>query len=565
MPPSSAKLLSEIWNRGQQPGLYYCMSTKSQGGKWRDHYFKTPADPKVIRRFIKEYSDHNLYFCPTLLTDKRRRKEYVADSAVLWADLDESRPGNCPIRPQIAWLSSPDRYAGLWFLDASERPDRLEELNKTLSAACHADMGGWDLTQVLRIPGTRNYKYRGGPKGKLLWYDQNELASTEFKHLTNGHREDADDVFKRVKAKLPIRVKKLLTATSNKEGKRSDVLWFLERSLFESKVSEEDCFTLLKNCIWNKFEDRRNGDAQLRNEISKAYVTDSKPNTKPRANSTRVDSDSQELNVHQLSGVTPEKIDWLWYPYIPRGKVTLLEGDPGLGKSWATMAIAAAVSRGRKLPGQKVARNGKVLVLSAEDGIADTIRPRVGSLEANLRKVFAIDEPVIMDEEGIERVGQQIRVIKPQLVVLDPLVAYMGGKIDLHKANETRTIMSGLAHLAQTHHVAILAVRHLTKGQRDKSVYRGIGSIDIIGAARSAILVGQHPFDERDRVMVHIKSNLAHSGKSIRYRLRPESSRPFRWIGLCDITAPELLHETVPTKSKTQDGDDENSSKSSKS
>src|SRR5262249_20119760 len=157
---------------------------------------------------------------------------------------------------------------------------------------------------------------------------------------------------------------------------------------------------------------------------------------------------------------------WLWHPYIPTAKVTSIEGDPGLGKSFLTTAIAAAQSKGAGLPGDTSPRVPKpVLMLTAEDGLNDTLRPRLDALGADLRLVHAVDISWDLDREGLVRFGTIIAGVKPVLVVVDPLVAFMGAKLDLHKANQVRSIMAGMAKIARDQNVAITVVRTSRKGR----------------------------------------------------------------------------------------------------
>ncbi|MDQ3753180.1 MAG: AAA family ATPase [Acidobacteriota bacterium] len=132
-----------------------------------------------------------------------------------------------------------------------------------------------------------------------------------------------------------------------------------------------------------------------------------------------------------MADVAPEQVAWLWHPYIPRGKFTLLEGDPGLGKSWLTCALACAVSRGRGLPNAAPFKAGNVLMLSAEDGLGATLRPRLDSVGADMQRVFALAEPLTFDELGLLRLEAAIIEHRPVLVVIDPLFAFTGGKVDI--------------------------------------------------------------------------------------------------------------------------------------
>ena len=197
----------------------------------------------------------------------------------------------------------------------------------------------------------------------------------------------------------------------------------------------------------------------------------------------------EESPIICMADVEPEDVSWLWYPYIPRGKLTLLEGDPGTGKSWVSLAIATAVSLGVSLPEADPFGPSDVLLLSAEDGLADTIRPRLDRMRADVSRVSAWNRPMVFDSEGMLALEVEIAALRPALVVIDPLIAYMGAKVDTYRANQTRAILAPLAEIAERHDISILAVRHLRKSESSKAIYRGQGSIDFIASARSVLLV----------------------------------------------------------------------------
>jgi 5S rRNA maturation endonuclease (ribonuclease M5) len=239
-----------------------------------------------------------------------------------------------------------------------------------------------------------------------------------------------------------------------------------------------------------------------------------------------------------IAEVEPETVEWLWFPYIPLAKLTLLEGDPGIGKSWVSLAIATAVSQGKGLPNMESTEPAKVLLASAEDGLGDTIRPRLDAMSADVTKIHAIKGSLDFGNSGLVILEAYIERLKPALVIIDPLVAYIGAAVDIHRANETRAVMAKLADIAERHSVAILAIRHLTKGGTLKPIYRGLGSIDLAAACRSILMAGCDPEDTNKRGIVHIKSNLAPMGVAIGYKLTSEG---FYWTGESDLTWQKIL------------------------
>jgi predicted aconitase with swiveling domain len=245
-----------------------------------------------------------------------------------------------------------------------------------------------------------------------------------------------------------------------------------------------------------------------------------------------------------IADVKPTEVEWLWKPYIPLGKVTLFDGDPGVGKSWASCALVAAVTTGNGLPGVVETEPRKVLMLSAEDGLSDTIRPRLEALGAELSRVVA-RPAMTLDQSGMEQLKAQVVRHKPALIIIDPLFAFVGGKKDIYRDNEARTVTTPLAELAQAHSCAIVAVRHLTKLQQ-KAIYAGGGSMAFIGAARSALLFGHDANNPQKFGFVHAKSNLAPKGGAIGYKIEGtlDGRGRFIWTGDTDLTAEQIL--TMP-------------------
>lgn len=530
-----------------RPGLFICISTK-RNNRWKDHFFKTPLDREVLESFFQNYDTnrYDLYFCPHAFKTARRLEVEAVPTKYLWSDLDNANANNVKPRPNIAWESSPNRYACLWILKDTPDLEKTKDLNKKLAYANGADRSGWDITQVLRIPGSRNHKYTDSPHGRLLWYE-----TKPYKDIVpmEGFTQSSTDILK-MHGISPFLIKRL--SSEAKEGKRSEVLWKLENELFERGLTTEEIKIIVKESPWNKFKNR---EKQLDREMEKLKeyhpeMEEGKPIKKiPEKEKKKL----EHITLVPLIDVEPEVIDWLWYPYIPFGKITIIEGDPGLGKSWLTMSLAKVVSQGSKLPHNPAGTTkGPVVIMSAEDGLADTIKPRLKTLGSRGEDIMAIPEPITLTPGACEAITQMLEEIKPKLIIIDPLVAYMGGKVDLHKANETREIMNRLARLAEATHAAVVCVRHLSKGAKDKAIYRGLGSIDLTAAARSCLAIGRNPEDPNEgRVICHIKSNLAPLGKPIGYYLRPGSKAPFEWGEQLSVDVNAVLSQE-PTNMKGQ-------------
>jgi hypothetical protein len=266
-----------------------------------------------------------------------------------------------------------------------------------------------------------------------------------------------------------------------------------------------------------------------------------RPNTiePERPLNSNIKPDEAPLQIVQMADVASEIVRWLWHPYIAFGKLTLLEGDPGLGKSWLTCAMAAGVSCGRGLPGAGIYEAGNVLMLSAEDGLADTLRPRLDAVRADVSRVFALAEPLTFDIAGLVKLEAAIIEYNPLLVIIDPLFAFTGAKADIHRANECRAISAPLAAIAERQGCAIVALRHLGKSRGGgHALNAGIGSIDFTAAARSVLLVGADPDEPNKRAIVQTKNNLAPHGPAVGFKLE---NGQFYWTGESSLTAGRIL------------------------
>ena len=260
--------------------------------------------------------------------------------------------------------------------------------------------------------------------------------------------------------------------------------------------------------------------------------------------------DEPNLKLINMEQVEVEKIDWLLYPFIPFGKVTIVQGDPGEGKTTMVLQIIAKLTKGEAvLPSgsDESALEEKTMDLepvnviyqTAEDGLGDTIKPRLLSAGADCSRVMVIDDNdqalTMMDA----RLEEAIIQTKARLVVLDPIQGFLGTDVDMHRANEIRPLMKRVAVLAEKYHCAIILIGHMNKNSNGKSSYRGLGSIDFQAAARSVLIVGRIKDEPEIRVVCHVKSSLAPEGKSIAFRLDKDTG--FEWIGEYDISADDLL------------------------
>jgi len=255
------------------------------------------------------------------------------------------------------------------------------------------------------------------------------------------------------------------------------------------------------------------------------------------------------LVLTKLASVEPEAVTYLWEPYVPRGKLTLLEGDPGLGKTFLMFALATAVTQGYSLPSQdgrvSPARYppGTVIYLSAEDGIADTLRPRAGILGADLERLYVLEGWTTTGEllpwtfAQLTLLREAIHDLQASLVVIDPLQAYLGADVDMHRANEVRPLLMQLGQVAAQTRCAIVPLRHWNKQVGGKLLYRGMGSIDFSAAARSVLVIGEAPDDERLRIVAQIKHSFGPTGRSMVFSLAADG---FHWHGASELDGDSL-------------------------
>jgi len=245
-----------------------------------------------------------------------------------------------------------------------------------------------------------------------------------------------------------------------------------------------------------------------------------------------------------LSDVEALEVRWLMPPLIPFGMITIMEGDPGIGKSYLAMHIAAQVSVGGSLPGVEKLPKGRVLYISAEDDAGYTIRPRIDAMGGDPSRIRVQAEYEALDDDGIEALMDEVRRTPPRLIIIDPLFAYVPGTADMYRPNVIRALLSELKEVAEYNETAILVVRHLTKTKRDKAIYQGMGSMDVIGAARSAFLVAQHPDEPGWKVVAHVKHNLSERGQSWIYELvkgAKDGLPVLTWVGPTDLTVEDLM------------------------
>lgn len=249
-------------------------------------------------------------------------------------------------------------------------------------------------------------------------------------------------------------------------------------------------------------------DAKVRNiahDISARYPSpQSKPKVRPQL----------KPDLVCLADVEARPVDWLWEPFIPTSMLSMISGDPGAGKSFVALSVAAELSHGKLRDGRSTAP-GSTLYLTCENPIAECIRPRFDLLGGDASRFFVL-KGTLFAEGGEEQRGtvtlsdipildSAINETSARLVIVDPIQSYLGANVDLHRSNETRPVLDGLAKLAEAHGCAVLLLRHLSKQSGGKAIHRGLGSIDLTGAVRSEMLAGSLPDDPESRALVRVR------------------------------------------------------------
>ena len=287
---------------------------------------------------------------------------------------------------------------------------------------------------------------------------------------------------------------------------------------------------------WNEVLVNRSGDPG-----EKYYISD----VELRGFSEKI------IPVRKMTEIKETIVEWLWYPFIPFGKVTLIQGDPGQGKTWLAMHLAAACTNRKELPNELPMDSFNVFYQTAEDGIGDTIKPRLMQCGADMERVRVIVEDDAMLSLTDPRLELAIKQNNVKLLIMDPIQAYLGPDVDMNRANEIRPLFRYLGGVAERTGAAIVLIGHLNKNAGTHANYRGLGSVDISAAVRSILLVGKVEKEtERDvRVVIQTKSSLAPKPTPVAFTL--ENSK-LEWIGEYEITEQELMSGKAGKQKETK-------------
>ncbi|QXT39428.1 AAA family ATPase [Gymnodinialimonas ceratoperidinii] len=245
-----------------------------------------------------------------------------------------------------------------------------------------------------------------------------------------------------------------------------------------------------------------------------------------------------------LSDVKARKVEWLWEPLIPIGMITILEGDPGLGKSFLSMHLASVVSKGRRLPDRCKLAKGNVLYISAEDDASYTTRPRIDAMGGDPSRIRVLNDWIEFNDGGLSILEAEIEEFGPDLIIIDPLVSFVPTEARGKDPAAIRGLLHRLTNMVADNDCAIVIVRHLTKMKQENALYQGGGTIDVIATARSALRLAADPDDPEKKVLAHLKHNIGPRGPSWVFSLVPSKRAGdipvVKFSGRSDLTVDDL-------------------------
>lgn len=501
-------LLKEIWGTDVEPGYVFLpwipgelapTSRRGESFKNGPAFAWPPSDDgEMIKRHLKEHQKDDLYFTPATFVDMNRSKEEIGLERALWADLDETDPRQMKgYQPTIAWESSPGRYQAVWlFRTAMPGASNPGDLNQRLTYHIGADHSGWDATQLLRVPGSKNHKRSvEGEQGYLLFRESPRPNWKDFYDLPPVPKREAEDVdliileekvnrvdLSKVKAKIRKKVKRyvweLIHADDVGDNDRSTVIWQISREMADHGCAIEEIIAILRDSPWNKYEDRSDGDLKhLARDASKAIAERVNQNLDTLDISPEWDKWSSFTEWYWAEDPV---LEWLVPEFWLKGGLGFIAGIPKSYKSWFGLHFALAVATGGDFLGQK-AKKANVLYIQEEDSERN-VRLRMKNM---MESVFPLEyqqtkrgqrvlEPSIQlriqtgfvasDPDWLQKLEEFVEAHKIELVVIDTLMT-VSGDIDIDKAREIRRdILNPLKDIGRKHDIAFCIIHHNTKG-----------------------------------------------------------------------------------------------------
>lgn len=563
-----SRLLSAVW--GNREGFIF-LPYKDQSRVWHE-VPGIPYDGSIIPEINDLRSDR--YFCPLVFSEPKRKKEFALPTNLLWADLDPVHPDACRIRPSIAWESSPGRYQALWFLSKEIPADQAAQLSKRIAYADGADRGGWDVTQVLRIPGTRNHKYESTPEVKLLWakrqaYSPNEIRAAYPK--VNGESKTSESTESKLDlwsvsvppeevasaiTSLPIGIRRKLSASTS-GADRSLELQKLARDILKFGVEPATALRVLQQSTWNKFAGRSDEREQLLKQVTDAQEVVVRRKAAKDQPKTEGLTEMSVMRWGEFMQI-PTTLRWLIDDSWVDQTVGFISGRSKSYKTWLALDMALSVVSGQPFLGRyPVRRTGPVLLVQEEDPSA-VLQERlrlVGKMKDMLpsytydaaTKIVHIEYPdyplhvinlqgfSLGDETKVDQVRRLIAQINPVMVILDPLVVMLGS-VDEYKATEVAGILQSVKMWREEFGCSVLIVHHWNKSKQEADERGGqhmYGSFAFHAWLESALHVTPIIEENQDKIdTVHVEREFkaAPSGRALRLQFDIDTVENYTYL-----------------------------------
>lgn len=497
--------LSKVWEKVCEPGDYVFLSIKHP--RWKDFYFRYDSSLKGrVRDWLRQNDakDLDIYFCPLPFSKPERLAKYVKPVNILWSDVDDGDPKK--LRPTVLWESSPGRHHALWFLKNKLNAEDASHLNKSLTYHLGADKGGWDLSQVLRVPGTYNHKYKSKPQVKLKHWDSKELnhrvIARKVKHrIAPTVRKTESNILD--KYSVPNKVLQLLHGEAE-EGRRSDVLWYLENKLSEIGLHPEEVIQVLKDSDWNKYKGRADEDARLKTEVSKVVEKNIKEKEEKKVRKKESEDYLQFETFEEVMSSLDSGPSWAIPGFWMNRSHGIVAGQPKSFKSTLVMDLALSIATGKPFLGKyPVETTGPVIYIQNENSsriMRDRFEKMIHSKNAGgsvSTDPLSVQFPeqihfhmlnqksfMLSSEDHQEIIEEKIAEIKPQLVIFDPLYLMFDG--DLASARDLMPLLQWLLYLKNEYKCGVLLVHHYNKGsESSRGGQRMLGSTTLHGWVES--------------------------------------------------------------------------------
>lgn len=542
-------LIREIWedNEGEYVGLAYRIS---EGDFHRRVYRR--GDWKSIGELILYAEEHgfDIYANVNCFSEKRATKATAVRGRWLYADLDKvSKVDELGLKPTVLIQSSPGKYVGLWRLDDRKsyamKGEEIDHLNRALTYMMAQDNNGWEAPKVLRLlPGARNFKYDSEPVVKVVWDDgpeyafaeveefaRSELIKLKKKRLSIVGGEGDVSVWRN---KLPAKMLREIATGDEGRQSRSEQAYKFIKTMVEHRVPPEAALQII--LPWSSATEYRT-EEKLEYEIEKIYQEEGyEPEQRTQKKKVVARGDSaaaaeRRIKPIQVNLADRRNIEWVWYPYLARGELHTISGDPGVGKSFVMLAIAQAFAEGGRLPSidggmTTPMPQGNVLVCSLEDDYETVLVGRLEDMgidDEDAKNIHIVNTPfAIVDDDYWTELEEECDRLRPKLVVFDTLTKFYGSG-DMSKANLVAPVMARLVKLARRFNCIVMVVTHLNKSAKEKGIYRVADSREIIASSRVALMVHKMPDDPDNRRVITVgKSNYGHDDiKSLMYSITP--------------------------------------------